>query len=113
MVAANPPGPSGYGPPATTVNPDLSGLVSDETGVPVLGPVLNNAGVPIPNIINAASGQGVVGGTGVPPLNALIIELRVLNSLILFGLGTQSLDLDQMRADEAYNVSLSSGATIP
>ena len=112
MTAVNPPGPSAYAVTPLT-NPDQSGLVSDETGVPVLGPVLQPNSNSIQNIINAATGQGIVGGSGVPPLNAILIELRVLNSILLYSLGATPLDMDQMRADEAYNVSLSSGATIP
>ena len=109
MVAANPPGTNAYGQPLGL--PDGSVLVADESGVPVLGPVINGAsGTAVQNIINAALGQGAVGGSGVPVLNAILIEFRVQNNLLLYSLGATALDIEQMRADEAYNVSLSSGA---
>ncbi len=104
MVAFNPPGQSAYGPLQAN---DGSLIVSDESGVDVLGPVLTANGAVIQNLINAATGQNI---TGVPVLNALLIELRVLNNILLFQQGSTSLDLEQMRADEAYNISLLSGA---
>jgi hypothetical protein len=106
MVAANPPGPSAYS--FTLVAGDSSAIVSDESGVDALGPVLTSTGSIVQNIINAGvAGQNL---QGVPILNALLIEIRIQNNLLISTLGATTLDLEQMRADEAYNISLISGA---
>ena len=48
-------------------------------------------------------------GTGIPVNLALLIELRIMNTLILQQMGDTPLDITQMRADELYNVLPISG----
>lgn len=104
MVAVNPPGPSALGPIQAN---DGSVITSDEDGSPVLAPILTSTGSVIPNVTPGAPAQNLVGAL---IQNTILVELRVMNSLILYSLGATSLDLEQMRADEAYNISLTSGA---
>jgi hypothetical protein len=49
-------------------------------------------------------------GSGtMPVLNAILIELRVLNEQFRSQLGTQASDLQQMRADEQWNTDPTKG----
>jgi hypothetical protein len=107
MAAQNPAGPTAY--PVPEALPDGSGLVSTEDGTPVLGPVLQATGTTVPNVIAGNTNQGVPGGSGVPPLNAILIELRVLNNLLAWQMGAEAPDLDAMRSSEAFDISLATG----
>jgi hypothetical protein len=94
----------GYGNPV--INNDGSMLVDTEDGIPVVGPTLNAVtGQLSAAVINPA----VPANTGVPELNAILIELRVLTALVHAQLGATNLDLEQMRADELWNTTIGSG----
>lgn len=103
MAAANTVG--GYGTPL--VQADQSLLVDTEDGVPVVGPTLAPAsGNLVAAIINTIVPASNV---GIPPLNAILIELRVIAALLHSQLGDTKLDLEQMRADELFNTTIGSG----
>ena len=88
----------GYGSP--TINSDTAALVDSEDGVPAIVPALN----PVTGALSQAVVSGVAPpSTAVPPMNAILVELRVISALLHFQLGATSLDLEQMRADELYN----------
>jgi hypothetical protein len=108
MVAANPPGPSAYNSVLQAL--DGSAITSDEDGVNVLAPILTSSGSVIQNIINGAAAQNL---QGAPVINQVLIELRILSNLMINQMGATNLDLEQMRADEAYAISLVSGALVP
>ena len=88
---------------------DGSWLVDTEDGVSVF----------VPSFGGVATG-GLSGGQvspvpnwqqtgGVPVLNAILVELRVMNMLLREQLGASPLDLNQMRADELFNIITTSG----
>lgn len=95
----------GYG--SATVQADGSLLVDTEDGIPVVGPafVLPGGGLQA-----AVISPIVPGNIGVPELNAVLIELRVITSLLLLQLGVQAPDVEQMRADELWNTTVGSGS---
>ena len=106
MVAQNPAGPSAYGPLLAT---DGSQITSDEDGFPTLGATLTALGNYAVNIVPGAASQNYV---GFPVNNSILVELRVLNSLLALSFGQNAPDLDQMRADEAFNSNPTSGAQV-
>lgn len=108
----NPPAPfstvAGYGgnPTNVTQQPsgNVAGLYDDIGGFAVVGPYLNQVtsyGL-VPIVIDATT---VPAYSGLPEINAILIELRVLTALLHFQLGPTNLDLEQMRADEAYQTT--------
>ena len=84
--------------------------VDTQDGYPVLNPLIS-AGGPLV--------QAVVDPTAAPPspnfwqampeLNAMLIELRVISQLLIMQLGATQLDLQVMRADEAWNTNVTTG----
>lgn len=95
----------GYGPSSPTQNPDGSQLVDTEDGVPAFVPLLSaSGGLSLGQQSSLWQGQ-----VGVPIINAVLIELRVMNALLHSQLGDTKLDLQQMRADEFFNSSLATG----
>ena len=106
MVAQNPAGPSAYGPLQAN---DGSLITSDEDGFPTLGATLTSTGGYAVNIVPGAASQNYI---GFPVANSVLVELRVMNSLLALALGASAPDLDQMRADEAFNTNPTSGAQV-
>ena len=106
MVAQNPAGPSAYG--YVQAN-DGSIVTSDEDGFPTLGATLTPTGAIVQNIVPGLASQNYI---GFPISNSILVELRVLNSLLAASFGQNAPDLDQMRADEAFNSNPTSGAQV-
>ncbi len=103
----------GYGGNASLVTTPsgLSGFLDDVLdGFPTLHPQLSAGGGPLTAIVIDPSAIGPA--TGMPELNAILVELRVLNTLIReqMGISAGSYDLQTMRADEAWNTNIATGA---
>ncbi len=114
MTAFNP-----AGPPAYTVGPfnaDGTPFVDTTDGIPTLLPGFGSSAPPTWAQIQI-NPITVADGAGMPPQNAILCELRVISELLsriaaatVFD-GAKSLpDLDQMRADAAWDTNLSTGA---
>ena len=107
MAAVNPPGTPAYtnGP----FNADGTPFIDTVDGVPTLAPGFGTSNPPTfsPIVINPIT---VSDGAGQPSQNAILVELRVITQLLLLQLGSSAPDAEQMRADEAWNTSLSTGA---
>ena len=115
MVGTSFPTTGGYGNPI--INTDGAQLVDTEDGIQVVAPQFypNSATVPSGGLAPAATDADpnspwIAASPGLPPMNALIVELRVLNALMVLQLGLQAPDLEQMRADEAYVTSIVTGS---
>ncbi len=97
----------GYGGnPSVVVDPSTglsSALVDTADGFPVLYPALNPVSGGLTQFV--LDPIPVAPSIGMPEINALIIELRVLNALIHMQMGPYAPDLQIMRADEAWNTS--------
>lgn len=94
----------GYGSPI--IQQDGSMLVDTEDGVPVIGPQLNPAtGALSPAVINPI----IPGGSGIPELNAILVELRLITRLLIANMGPLAEDPEQMRADELWNITIGQG----
>ena len=96
----------GYGAPASLVVDPLTGLssalVDTLDGFPTLHPWLNANGALTPFVIDPVP---IAPSTGMPEINARLIEMRVISALLHMQLGTLAPDLQFMRADEAWNTS--------
>jgi hypothetical protein len=96
----------GYGGNASLVlDPNTgqaSALVDTADGFPTLHPWLNANGSLTPFVIDPVP---VVASIGMPEINAILVELRVISALLHMQLGTLAPDLQFMRADEAWNTS--------
>ncbi len=104
MVAFNPAGLPAYS-PSPTVNSDGSLLVDTEDGTFAFVPGFSgNAGVLAQSNVNPYANWQQVGG--VAALNAMLVELRVANQLLIWQMGANAPDLNQMRADELFNCTL-------
>ena len=104
----------GYGGNASlTVDPATglsAGLADVLDGFPVLVPSLTAGGLTLaPSIINP---YPINPAGGMPEINAIVIELRVLCALIREQMGdTRNIfDLQMMRADENWNTNPTTGA---
>src|SRR4029077_8040014 len=114
MVAVNPPGPTGFGPTAGPTNVDQVSFVDTVDGTPVIVPSFNTSASPTTpptftrQVINPVAVADTVGTTS---QNAMLVELRVLNRLLHMQIGANGgvEDLNQMRADEAWEMNLSTG----
>lgn len=99
----------GYGGnPSLVVDPATglsSGLVDTADGFPTLHPSINPSGGLLPFVIDPIPISPAI---GMPEINAIIIELRVLTALLHMQLGQLAPDLQIMRADEAWNTSFPS-----
>ena len=115
MVGVAFPTTGGYG--NGLINTDGSALVDTEDGTAITAPQF------YPNVATVTSGSTAPATTdpaplnpwisvepGLPPLNALLVEIRVLNALLILQLGDKAPDLEQMRADEAYVTSIVTGS---
>ncbi len=88
----------------------ISGLVDTADGFPTLHPMLTAAGVSLaPFIINPVP---IPPGIGMPEINAVLIELRVISALLREQMGNTAVnfDLQTMRADEAWNTQIGTGS---
>lgn len=96
----------GYGGnPSLVTDPSTglsSGLVDTADGFAVLHPSLNPNGSLSPFVIDPIPISPAV---GMPEINALVVELRVISALLHMQLGHLAPDLQIMRADEAWNTS--------
>jgi hypothetical protein len=105
---ANPPFSTvgGYGGnPSLSVDPATglsSSLVDTADGFPTLHPSIIPGGGLQPFVIDPIPISPTV---GMPEINAIICELRVISALLHMQLGTLAPDLQIMRADEAWNTS--------
>lgn len=115
MVGTSFPTTGGYG--NGLINADGSALVDTEDGVPVVLPQFqpSNPAVPsgqfTPAQVDPDPNNTFVGlETGIPIFNALLVELRVHNALMVLQMGVIAPDLDQMRADESFVTSIVTGS---
>lgn len=96
----------GYGGNASlVVDPSTglsSGLVDTADGFPTLHPFLNANGSLSPFVIDPIPISPAV---GMPEINAVLVELRVIAALLSMQMGPLTPDLQTMRADEAWNTS--------
>ena len=104
----------GYGGnPSVTVDPATglaSGLVDTADGYPALYPSLTALGGGLtPFVINPIP---INPSIGMPEINALLVELRMLNTPLREQMGDTkvSYDLQTMRADEFWNTLVTAGA---
>lgn len=93
--------------PATGLS---SALVDTADGFPVLSPYLNPNGTLTPFVIDPIPISPAI---GMPEINALVVELRVISQLLHMQMGVLAPDLQIMRADEAWNTSFPSTTTAP
>ena len=107
------PGTAGaQSPNNATVNPDGSLLVDSVDGIYVFAPALNlsNGTLASANVSGIPLSSSFPGtAQGIPQQLAILVELRVMNTLLHSQLGDTRLDLEQMRADELYNVVPATG----
>ena len=103
----------GYGGNASlVVDPSTglsSGLVDTADGFPTLHPFINPNGTLTPFVIDPIPISPAI---GMPEINAVLVELRVISALLREQMGPQAPDLQIMRADEAWNTS-SPNSTAP
>lgn len=96
----------GYGGSSTVILDPASGLttqlVDTQDGFPVLHPAINPSGGLVPFAIDPVP---LPPFGGMPELNAVLVELRVIAALLREQMGPQAPDLQIMRADEAWNTS--------
>ena len=100
--------PSPYGLGQQTQN-DGSLLVDTEDGVNAVVPSFktDGSGNLAPGTFDPRQTWQTIGG--VSPLNAILVELRVMNALLHHQLGDTRMDLNQMRADEYNNQGYGTG----
>ena len=102
----------GYGGNASVVQ-QPSGLTSflDDAldGYPTLHPSLNPNGSLSPVVIDPST---ISAASGLPEINAVLVELRVISALLREQMGDTkvSYDLQTMRADEFWNTLVTAGA---
>jgi hypothetical protein len=100
----------GYGGSASLqIQPSGSaaGFTSDLDGFPVLvGSIAPATGALSAIQIDAST---ISSAGGMPAMNAILIELRVIAALLHTQLGATQLDLEQMRADEGYSQNPATG----
>jgi len=107
MVAVNPPGPTAYGPTAGPINPDNTPIVDTVDTVPIVGPSLTASGL---LAVTAPFNPLIPPDTaGIPGNLGLLIEMRVANYLTALLLGTGAPDLEQMRANELFKITIGTG----
>ena len=113
-MAPNPPFSTvgGYGGNATLI-PTPSGAAAflDDAmdGYPTLHPQLGPTGALTPFVIDPST---VSPASGLPEINAILIELRVISALLREQMGDMkaSYDLQTMRADELWNTNVTTGS---
>ena len=106
MVAQNPPGVTGFGPAVGPANADGTPFIDTVDFTPVLYPQQAASGPAQPvtiNPVSVADTQGMPGGL------ALIIEMRLLNYLTNLQLGSAAIDLDALRANELFRITIGTG----
>ena len=95
----------GYGNP--TINPDGAAVVDPENGIPVVGPAINTV---TGNLSAAIISPTVASNTGIPVLNAILVELRRIANLLEANSGVGLVeDAEIMRANELYNITVGTG----
>ena len=101
----------GYGGnPSLVVDPASglsSSLVDTADGFPTLHPVLTPGGGLLPFVIDPIPISPAI---GMPEINSVLIELRVIAALLHMQMGVLAPDLQIMRADEAWNTSFPNSA---
>ena len=101
----------GYGGnPSNTIDPTTGlsiGLVDTMDGFPTLHPQFSASGALSAIVADPAAPPNFY--AGMPMLNAMLCELRVISALLHSQLGATQLDLQNMRADEAWNTSILTG----
>ena len=100
----------GYGGnPALVQSPSglAAGLSDAVDGFPTLSPLISPTGKLVPAVIDSTL---MAPGSGMPEVNAILIELRVISALLAYQLGDRVPDLQVMRADEAWNTNIATGA---
>lgn len=101
----------GYGGNSSLIVDPASGLASSlvdtADGYPTLYPQLVAGGGLAPFVVNPVP---INPSIGMPEINAIITELRVLTALLHSQMGTFAPDLQIMRADEGWNTTISTGA---
>jgi hypothetical protein len=90
----------------TTPSGNVGAFTDTWDGVPSLAPGLSNQAGLTPIQIDPSLAPP---GSGMPIMNAVLIELRVLNALLALQIGAAVPDLQQMRADEAWNINPQTG----
>jgi hypothetical protein len=112
MVAQNPAGLPAYSGPAT-INSDGSLLVDTEDGtfayVSGFTTAMLAGGPSLLSQANQNPYANYLTSGGVAAMNAMLVELRVLNALLIWQMGANAPDLNQMRADELYNSTIGTG----
>jgi hypothetical protein len=103
----------GYGGSATlTYDPNTrisAANVDTVDGYPVLNPALNPSGGLLPNIVDPAAIPQSQFWAAYPEINAILVEFRVISQLLIAQMGATQLDLQIMRADEAWNTNPNTG----
>ena len=99
----------GYGGNAslTTQPSGLTAFLDDALdGFPALIPQLNAGGGLSPIVLDPST---ISAASGLPEINAILVELRLISALLHHQLGATQLDLQQMRADEAWSSNPATG----
>ena len=99
----------GYGGnPNNVLNPSglAAGLSDAVDGFPTLHPVITGPGPLAPAVIDAST---YAPGSGMPEVNAILSELRVISALLALQMGAAAPDLQIMRADEVWNTNINTG----
>lgn len=107
MVAANPAGPTAFGGIQGPANPDFVPFIDTVDGIPVVYPAVNGVTGQMSQF--TIDPKTVVDTAGLPPQNAIIVELRCITNLLAIYLGDRCPDLQQMRAEEIFNTMVPTG----
>jgi len=99
----------GYGSSLPIVNPDGSALVDTEEGAPATAPAFATPTATTSNLVSATSALGptLAATPGIPILNAVLIELRLIAEIL--NDNTSGRDLVQMRASILADINPSTG----
>jgi hypothetical protein len=101
----------GYGGnPSLIVDPNTgqsAAFADTQDGFPTLHPQIGASGALTPVVVDPM--QPPLFYSGMPEINAILCELRVISALLHIQLGATPLDLQIMRADEAWNTSINTG----
>lgn len=101
----------GYGGNASVVLDPASGLttglVDTADGIPALIPqIIPSTGQLAASIVDPVPVSPAI---GIPEINAVLVELRVVTQLLHMQMGERAPDLQIMRADELFTSTIGSG----